>query len=43
LLGSALKTVQALPVRDKSKSFMVVTGLYTITYLFMVEFDAMLS
>jgi len=43
LLGSALKTAQALPVRDKSKSVMVVTGLCTVTYLFMFEFDMMLS
>jgi hypothetical protein len=35
--------VQALPVRDKSKSVMVVTGLYTVTCLFIFEFDAMLS
>jgi len=32
-----------LPVRDKSKSVMVVTGLYNVTYLFMFEFDEMLS
>jgi hypothetical protein len=43
LLSSTLKTAQTLPVRDKSKSVMVVTGFYTVTCLFMVEFDEMLS
>jgi hypothetical protein len=43
LLDSALKTVQLLPLRDKSKSLRVVTGLYTTEYPLMFEFDATLS